>query len=475
MALFFPQCWVSMRVVFDGLGEEDSKELILPMLQPREANIGLNGYNLADTFEVQFHADVLPISPELIRAVGLDIYLFQTDKLETDPRPHLNEINRIITGIVDEWGMDYSGGGRFIRGTGRDYTALLIDKKWLPTDIVELGDDLAVTVQNLLDKYYNAVGRRGKRLKAVYSSERPAPVVGSVAEGIVKKTTLHRRGPKPKPKTSKGRSKVVKKRWPVPTGRSYWDVIYELCLSHGFIAYIDGESVIIHEPQSLSDESSGRALHYAFGHNLKTLDISRKLTNHAAPQVVASFYDQKAKTFVEVRFPDDDTALGEKKRRATGVGGNTIHFRRVVPPKDIADVETMKAFLSAAYHMYGRSEASVKFSTKWLRGLENPKVPDADTDLCRLRPGGPIALGWDSVGRVDFHELSREERWQRLMDEGYSQQVARVIADNYDKIDSLRRPFYTKAANFHYSIADGLNVEVEAINYINPKRDEAKT
>lgn len=475
MAIFYPQAWAAMRVVFDGLGEEDSKELIIRPIQPRAASVGLNGYNLADTFELEFHADILPFSPELIRAVGVDLYMFQTEKLETDPSPFLVEKNRLVTGILDEFAMDYSSGGRVVRGTGRDYTALLLDKKWLPTDTLDMGDDLVATVQKVLDKYYEAVGRRGKKLTAVYSADLPAPVVGGVQEGIVKKSVAHTTGkPKQKPRTSNGRKKVIKKRWPVPTGRSYWDVIYELCLSFGYISYVSGESVIVHAPQSLSDESSGRALHFAYGHNLETLDISRKLSNQAAPQVVASYYDQKARQFIEVRFPLDNTSVGEKKRYATGVGGNTVHFRRVAAPPGIGDPKTLTEYLSAAYHLYGRAEAAVKFSTKSLRGLDNPKVKDAETDLIRLRPGNPVAIGWDSVARSDIRELSREEKREKLLNAGYSREVSRIIAENYDKLDSLRRPFYTKAVSFNWSISGGLSVEVEAINYINPKREEAK-
>lgn len=467
--LYFPQVWAAGKVVFDGLGADDSKEFILKPLQPREASMGLNGYNLADTWEVAFFADKLPISPELIRALSIDLYAFQTDKLEVDPTPYLVEENLIVTGIADEVTLDYSDGGRIVRASGRDYTGLLIDKKWRPDKGIDIGEDLQWAVQGVLDEFYKVSGNQGIKLRAVWSSDKPAPVVAFVKEGVTQKKTVHKS--KTKPKTSKGRSRVTKKRLPVPTGRSYWDVIYELCLSYGFIAYVQGEEVIIHEPQALADEAGSKAITYAFGHNLSTLNISRKLSNHAAPQVVASYYDQREKAYIEVRFPED------KKANPTGAGGNTIKFRRVTPPAGIEDKETLRAYLAAAYHMYGRSEASLRFTTKALRGLASKDQSELDdsNNILRVRPGSPMAFGWDSVGRVDMKELHPDERYGALLDKGFSSEIAQVIANNYDRLDSLRRPFYLKALSFSWSITDGLSVEGEGINYVNPKRDAAQT
>lgn len=468
MPVFYPQCWVAFRVYFDGLGGNDSREMIVPPIEPREASVGLNGYNLADTFEVSFFADHLPIAPELVRAMGVDVYLFQTPELVKDPRPYLVEKNRIITGIVDEFTADYTSDGRVIRASGRDYTGLLLDKKWTTAYTVPLGKDLRDTVQDLLDVFHSKItGGRGIKLRAVYGDAVKdllgGPIVGGLQEGI---TTKKRVLKNYRPSTSKGRSKVQKKRYHVPTGRSWWDVIYELCLSYGLIAHLVGEEVVLHEPQSLTDESQGKALHYAYGHNLASLSISRKLSNHAAPQVVASYYDQAEKKFVEVRFPPDAPL------KVSGGGGVTQNFRRVVPPAGIEDKETLRSYLSAAYHMYGRSEASIKFQTKALRGLQGKET--GENDLLQLRPGHPIAIGWDSVGRTDIRERTPEERRTLLLGAGFSELVASVVAQNFDRLDSLRRHFYTKAATFHWGIGDGVSVDVEAINYVVQNRDEVR-
>ncbi len=477
-----------MRVIFDGLGEADSEALILDDIQPTEAVVHLNGYNQADTFEMSFHGARLPISPEVIRAIGVDIYMFNADKLlsKEEARQQLNDTTRVMHGLVDDPSMTFDTQGKIFRVSGRDYTALMLDRPYPPLQSISTGRDLAVTVQDIIDEAtgFVAVGPlnqgrvRGDQLKVVYADDVDELLglqVDTVGEGIIKKKSNNadelkkmRAAAKKanaktakKPRTDTGRSKVTSVRMPVPSGRNYWDVVSELCLSYGRLVYVDGNNVVIRRPQSMSEETADRTLRFAYGRNLASLAISRHIGREAAPQIVASFYDEKARKFVEVKWPTDD------KKLVMTTGSNTINFRRIALPPGIRDQGQAEQICEAAYHTYGRSESSVKFSTKALRDLRSMNV-------LRLKAGDPISVGWDAFDKQDVRDKSVNEREQLLLDLGYRREVAQIVAANYDKLDQLRRPMYTKEATLTWSKVDGISVDVDAINYVVASRDDKK-
>jgi hypothetical protein len=457
--IYYPNCYCNAKVVIDGLGGADSKVLTLTDLRPVSASVGLNGYNQADTFECSFFLDDLPVSPEVLRSMSVDVYMGHTAKLESDPGSIIVPENLKATGQIDDAEISYSADGKVLRVQGRDYTQLFLDKKWPPQESIETGRELSVTIQAIVDKFQ---GGKGVKMAVEYRATTKQPIVGIVRQGVTaRKATVS------KPTTAKGRSRTTEKRIPVQSGRSYWDVIYELCLSYGFICFVDGDKLVIHEPKSLDEEAASKALYMAYGRNLADLSIARKFGRNAAPSVVATFYDPQAREHVEVEYP-------EAKKHPAGYGTVTTNYRRVVAPASIQDAETMRAFLRAAYEMFGRSEATIKFSTKALTGLQQDRA-DAQQDLTRLKPGDPIAIGVDTTDRRDLSEKKTVgERRQILINSGLRENVAQVIAERYDHLDELRRVFYTKSVDLSWSIRDGMTVSVEAINYIVPTRDAAK-
>lgn len=458
--IYYPDCWCNAKATIDGLGGKDSAELILDRLRPVSATVNLNGYNQADTFECSFFLDDLPVSPEVIRGMSVDLYMWHSDKVSREPDQHLTGDNLKVTGLIDEAEVSYSSNGKVLRVSGRDYTSLFIDKKWPPGESIETGRELGATVQAIVDEFQ---GGKGAKMLVVYSADQAQPVVGAVGQGITTKKAAVK-----KPTTSSGRSRTTKKRLPVQSGRTYWDVIFELCLSYGFVAYVRGTDIIIHEPKSLDEEAKASALYMAYGRNLAELNIARKFGRNAAPSVVATYYDPESRTHKEVEYPG-------KKEHPKGYGTQTTNYRRVVPPAAIQDDETMRAYLKAAYEMFGRSEATVRFSTKALEGIKGDLVTERGSrDLLRLRPGDPVAIGIDTTERRDLSEKkTAAERRDILVNAGIRENVAQVIAERYDHLDQLRRAFYTKEVTLSWDIKSGLQVDVQAINYIVATRDAA--
>src|SRR5215213_252554 len=121
MATFYPQCFGFLSVVFDGFAKAgtEANPQIVPIL-PREAAVHMNGYREADTFEIDLDAKAFPFSPEQLRSVAIELFMFQTDgllvdalesHLDTGTRWNLSEFqtdqNRVISGLIDEAKLHY--------------------------------------------------------------------------------------------------------------------------------------------------------------------------------------------------------------------------------------------------------------------------------------------------------------------------------------------------------------------------------
>jgi hypothetical protein len=480
--LFYPNCFGFLSVVFDGFTAEgtDASPKIIPFL-PRSASVHMNGYREADTFEIDLDAKAFPFSPDLLRSCAVELFMFQTDgMLTTNLQTHADagdawnlsqfqtDDNRVISGLVDEASLHYGDDGRSFRLQGRDYTSLLLNRDWpdgkrVPSD----GGFLDDVVQALVDEAVGAKLHGGRTLTVEYLGEEDV-AVRAQGRSLTKKTVTIKKTPK----VGAHHSKTQKKGFPVRSGRNYWDVIYDLCLRHAKICYVSGNRVIISDPKTLTAQSASSAIRVAYGRNLKSLEATRNMGKEAVPQIVASVYDKKKGVQIEAKWPKTTTpALRQSSQKGkgaadiTGVGTVREQTLRVTPPQSITSKELLEAYLKAYYDNVARHEGAIHWQTKALKDLKGD-------DLLLLRPGDPVRVEFDAFVAEDFRELSEQQRYARMRELGYSQAVAEIVAVEYDRLTQFEAPFYVKDVSFSWSIDQGLEVSVEGINYISPKRDD---
>lgn len=465
MSVFYPQCYATLKVVFDGFGGTDSNPTVLNV-RPRSASAHLNGYKEADTFELEFDAAAFPFSPELVRSMAVELYLFQTDSLTGNVNDYLNDYDNLtVAGLVDDAAYHASSDGRIFRVSGRDYTALMLDRQWDPTKKVPVGRSLADTVQSLVDEASGAATHgRVLTVKVVGVDETPTLAPNDernqalVTAGKYR-THTSKRGVTTLsvPTTGKGHVHTNKKGVPVKGGSNYWDVIYRLCIRHGFIVFVRGTDVVISKPQVLTDATTGRLRSVAYGRDLLSLDINRKMGKETVPQIKCISYDPVHMTPISAVYPP--TA----KTRTTGIGTKKDEVREVVVD-GITDPGVLLDYAEMYYNALARNEAAYKVSTKDLRDLDG-------NDLIWLRPGDPLQIGFDAIKPEDLRELSVDERLDHLLALGYDIAVASIIANEYDKINQFRQPFYTKQVDLTFAVDSGIQIDAEVVNFISVGRD----
>jgi hypothetical protein len=469
MSVFYPQCFATLKVVFDGFGGPDGAPVVLNV-RPRSASVHMNGYKEADTFEVEFDAAAFPFSPELVRSVAVELYLFQTASLTDKVDSYLDDFNNLsCVGLVDDASYHASADGRTFRVSGRDYTALMLDRQWDPQRKVLPGKSLAETVQGLVDEASGAETHgRILTVKVVGTDADPdlAPedeknnallTAGKYSIHTTKKGVTKLRVPS----TGQGHVHTNKKGIPVKAGSNYWDVIYRLCIRHGFIVFVRGTEVIIAKPQNLTAATVDRLRCVAYGRDLSSLDVTRKMGKETVPQIKCISYDPVKLTPISALYKGPNGKAGE---RTTGIGTKKNEVREVVVD-GITDPGQLMECAETYYNALARSEASFKFSTHDLQDLYG-------NDLIWLRPGDPVQIGFDELKPEDFRDLSEQERLDKLLALGYEERVASLISTEYSKINQFRQPVYTKTVDITFDTESGIQIDVEAVNFISPGRDD---
>jgi hypothetical protein len=472
--LYYPQCVVTLKVVFDeGQGDQDAPKIhTIRGVRPKSCSVSLNGYREADTFTVEFDAASFPFTPELIRSMGVEIRMFQTDGLNGQQRQtsdaFTDEEELVIAGLVDDARYHADGEGRMFSCSGRDYTSLMLDRQWDPTKSGQsgrfpVGIPIKDAVQQLVNEASNAA-RTGQILnvKVVGTDENPSVSPESNrTSALVTAGKYHvsKKGKLKVPSSGKGNVHTNKKGVPVHGGSNYWDVIYRQCIRLGFIVFVRGTDVVISTPQTLTESTGGRKRRVSYGRDLASIALDRKLGKETVPQIEVVSYDEKTLKPVSGKYPAD----ADVKKVTTGIGTKKNETQLVVvhginDPGQLVDLAKMYYFNLA------RSEATIRFATKDLKDLDG-------NDLLFLRPGDPVELGFDSILNQDFKEKPLEQREAELLALGYSSDVAAVISSEFDKWSRFRVPFYTKDVVLNWSNNEGISIDVTALNFISPGRD----
>ncbi len=472
MGRYFPRCVAILQCVFDGFGGGDSKPHVVKLI-PRTANVHLTGYKEADTFDLSFDVRKLPFSPELLRTVGVEIFVFQTEGHVSDIEPYLQRTatvgadNLAVSGSIDRSGMRLEEGGKF-RLDGRDNTSFALDKKWPSGQTVPAGKPLDVVVHDLMAECTTRTPEGGgapygRVLKVRFigpNESTSIPVVGGEGVGLTQKKVKGKA-----PTTGHKHTSTKKRGLPVKSGKNYWDVIYGLCLRHGFICYVKGDEVIISTPQTLVEDSADRVVRMAYGRNLKMLEVERKYSHETTPQVVVTSYDPVSMQTKRGEWPLD----AEYKGKQTASGVRTLE-QKIVTIAGITSVEELRRYARNYHGNIGRSESKITFSTRALSDLSGtPK------DLCHLRPGDPIGLKFDPFNRellgLQYKQNNFQGMRETLLAQGFSSEVAGVVVEYFDRIHQFERPFYTKAVQLAWDSEAGLALSGEAINYVAVERD----
>lgn len=431
MTVYHPRCYVMLSVVLDGRGAGDSDPLLIETV-PMSATVSRNGYHEANSWSVDYDARLTPIDPDLIRSMEVAIFMFGADGA-TDDRDWAVPAYEMVRGLADEPSITLDRSGQRIHVEGRDYTGLLLDEEWDPRDRIPAGKPLDETVQAIAD----AAAPPGARLRfeVVFDSlDSDPPIVGASRRSTKKKGL-----------------------WVKP-GKTYWDVIYEMAIQEGFIAYVKGPQIIVTDPRTQTRASLAEAPRLAYGRDLESLRFTRRLAKERVPQIEVVCHDNRTGKPIRVRYP-----ASHDSAPTTSLGTVKDERQRVVIRSGVRDEATLRRIARTRYDNLGRCEATYEWETRHLRSLNN-------LDLFGLDAGTPIYLQFDPFNAEQMRALSSGQRVEHLLAMGYSARVAQFVAKHYDRMDVFRQPHYQREVTYSWD-GSSMAISGKAVNYAYEPRE----
>lgn len=438
---FKPRCKAICEIVYDSRGGVDKSFNV--EVDPRSATVGLNGHYEADTFHLEFDSKLLPFDGDDIASCHVLLYMWDDQAHANRPQDGAGEWaiedNLMISGLMDDVDQKFVGGDNVTTITGRDYTGLLADAKWDTKDNVPgTGQNLDVVVQKIADLAAPA-GATG-RFKVSLAAGLPHVKSGSLA-----------------------RSSKKKGMW-VKDGKSYWDVIWDLCMQHGFVPRVEGREIVIDVPFVQDKNTLKTAPRLIYGKNLLELSIKRKFQHEIVPQVVIRAWNPVTNKPIEVVYPAKRNVIVRKKD-AFGIDIATKKDDQIfyAAPPDVFDKETLLRLAKMRFYHAGRGETTYTLKTAdlWIDDV----TPGNEVNVMSLRPGQAVGVQFDPFERSTLRSMEIGQRVEHITRLGYRREIASFVANNVERLEIFKQNYYFNKGTLEYKSDEGIDVEIEAVNF----------
>lgn len=448
-----------LKVRWEDFGDKSSERLQkvydLPILA-RRVKVSINDYRSADTFEAEIDYKNFPFDPRCIRSCGVSVFMqnmggvFEsTNKLEQIVP---SKDNAVFIGFADEESISFDDTKRTVRLEGRDYTSLLVDRKYLK-GTVNLEQRVDVVLRGILDELAET-----QEIQLDNRVEEQLPVLARFW------------GEKD---ATSGRKNVKKT-------ETYWDVIQDIVARAGLIAYIELDRLVLSKPRVLYSKENLKV--FVYGKNVKSLEFNRKLGRRRNFNILVRSLNLNSTSdpVLEAKIPAEAT---EEWSEATGIANEEVKTPETKPdgtavPEADAKAAPYMSFLlpdirdkphliecgQGIYEEIGRQQIEGKFDTF---EMETPEIVGRGQrcfDVLKLRNGTPISIEIDQGDLEGINRLaSVEQKRQFLINRCYDPRVAEVFAETLGKFAT---PFYTKSVDFEMDGTQGFRCSVDFINFI---------
>jgi len=444
-SLFWTRCRAQLEIVFDGRGGKNSRPYHFE-IDPKSASVGLNGFYEADTFQLEFDLRELPFDPDQVAYGAVRIYMWDSQK-NLDVGEWAVDGNEMIRGLVDDVESTMVGDEHIVKFTGRDYTAILLDAEWDARDKIKAGGELNDVVQSIADEA--APEGTTARFAVEWRGIDPPPICGGLARSTKKKGL-----------------------WVKP-GKSYWDVIWDLCIQHAYVARVEKSTIIIEEPKTQTIQRLENAPRLIYGQTLTKLEIKRKFAHETVPQVVIIAYDDRGRR-MEVKYPPkrnvEVIVNATRDQNPTDALGIPLVAKKddqmfFPAPEGVIDRKALERYARMRFYQLGRGETVYSLATKHLL-IPDAKNPQREINVLQLRPGDAIGVHFDPFNETFVRGIKDTgARAEYIRSLGYKTEVANFIANNLDKLDLFKQDYYFNRADITYGVDEGIEIEIEAVNF----------
>ena len=265
------------------------------------------------------------------------------------------------------------------------------------------------------------------------------------------------------------------------------DYIIDECGSLGHVAFMDGTTIVIQQPQTLYSDfyptrvddpyiprqlpNNGRLLKnrtMIYGRTIKSMNIRRKYTVSAPRNIEVRSYLGSGKQLLVARYPEK----GDRLIRMAP-GNNATHEDWLVKKvRGIQNQDLLKKIAHAIYEQQNRNEIEVKISTTRLSSFGGD---NNDIDLMDLKVGDPldIEINKDPMSSVSNSKAELEnDAVNYMIKHGYNSKFAKAYAAAINNT-YFQHTFVVKELEYNWSNEDGVSIDINLMNYIEVRADKS--
>jgi hypothetical protein len=478
----------------------DGRTWVVGGIIPRTASLKNNGIRTASELKAQLKFVDLPFDPRVIRSCAVEFYLgclaekdFQDGQsgavrgpsdrsgegghsLLVLPDEYVDQYGKRRTnlrfqGWVDEWEVSWPDDEEpTVTVSCRDNTKVLIDQDVPPKLAVSAKKPIDEAIANYLSNFPQFAG-----LSVEYQ---PAGQEVPVLEKVLTKTAFQ---PKlgPTPSGAGGASNKM----------SVWDYLTDIAGALGHIIRVDGTTVIIQTPRSITSRDFGQRQddpfvprttptgfqmerrHLVYGRNIVDYKVARAFGRQAPQNVEARSYNGARKKELVVRFPVAGQTIVTDAHPGDGHSERKYLVWRV---KGVKDEKTLRLIAQSVYETVGRNELSVQIRTKNLASFGGG---NEDPDLLDAKPGDAFELvvmrdaDSSTLTAIEEQLLISDSARRFLEAAGYSGGLADAYAKAYGDA-AFGTTFMLRDMSFEWNDDEGVSIVVNGVNYIEIRADK---
>jgi hypothetical protein len=461
---------------------------------PLRASLSLNGIRTASTLTLEIAFADLPVEPRMVRGVGVDFYLGtvtasdfargiagETREGARGPEP-LNLIpatykdgfgrprtNLRFSGWVDEWEVSWSDAAPIVRLQCRDNSSILLDTEAPPM----LAIDATIPLDKAFAKYLT-VFPQFAGLSVMYLPKKiEAPIYKVASQKASYKVPFG-----PPAITGGGKTTVM-------------DYLSDIAAHLGLIVRFDPitATVIIQQPRTIysskfpkrDDDPFGRTTGlgrqlpfrlFVWGRNIAECTFKRKFTVAAPTTIEVRSYSTKLKRYLVERYPV------KKDRIERGLPGTLLPDEKIQQFffPGVQDAPTLRAIAQGTYEQLGRNELELSLRTRNLGSYGGSAL---DPDLLDCKVGDTIQFevthddptaDASTQSNVEREQTTASRAAEYMSKLGYSPEFSNAYGKARENAPT--QPYFrVKRMDFSWDIEKGIDVNVNAVNYIEVRAD----
>ncbi len=251
MSYYYPQSAVKLRILPEDFQLSSDATLQTPyevMVQAKKVTVNNNDFKTADTFSLEIDYKNFPFDPRVIRACGVVIYMQDMGQGGQTLVP--DQSNIVFSGFVDTETINLDDSNQKVSFEGRDFTALLLDQKYVINKPISEQQPLDQAIKNFISqvpalstlKIVNQTGDTLPSLAAFYP-DHASPLNGQRNPG---------------------------------SKETYWSMIQDACHRAGIICFMDLDTITLANPRNQA-ETIASDIRFVYGKNIRKLELKRKL------------------------------------------------------------------------------------------------------------------------------------------------------------------------------------------------------